>query len=168
MDAKPMQAVYDYNRWANARTLAASSKLTVDELTRDLGSSYRSVRDTIAHILSAEWIWLMRWNGSSPKALLSPADFPSVAALRTRWAEVEVGQRKFLDEVTDDSLARPLAYVNTKGQRWQYPLWQVLLHVINHSTYHRGQVTTMLRQLGAEPVATDFLVFYDLGGKIPG
>ncbi len=168
MDARRIQELYGYNRWANGRALAAASRLTAEQLMKDVGSSFRSVRDTLAHILGAEWIWLMRWNSTSPRALLSPTEFPSVAALEARWAEVETGQRQFLDSLTDESLTQPLAYVNTKGQRWQYPLWQTLVHAVNHSTYHRGQVTTMLRQLGAEPVATDFLVCYDVGGKIPG
>ena len=162
MDVKPIQALYDYNRWANARILAAAAKLTLDQFTQDLGSSYRSVRDTLTHLLSSEWIWLMRWRGTSPKEMLSPSDFPTVALLRKRWAEVESEQTAFLSRLTPESVERPVAYLNTKGERWQYPLWQILLHVVNHATYHRGQVTTMLRQLGAEPVATDFLVFYDL------
>lgn len=162
MDVKRIQELYEYNRWANARTLDAASKLTADEFTKDLRSSYRSVRDTLTHVMSAEWIWLMRWKGISPKAMLAPSDFPTISLLRARWAEVEREQAEFVSSVTDKDLDTMIAYVNMKGERWTYPLWQMMHHVVNHSTYHRGQVTTMLRQLGAEPVATDFLVFYDM------
>jgi len=61
--------------------------------------------------------------------------------------------------VTEESLEKIVGSVNTKGQPFQYALWKMMVHVVNRSTYHRGQVITMLRQLGAEPVATDFLVF---------
>ena len=77
MNKQDIQILYDYNRWANARTLDASAKLTQEQFTRDLSGSHRSVRDTLTHILAAEWVWLMRWRGVSPKALFDPCDFPT-------------------------------------------------------------------------------------------
>ena len=161
MNKQDVQILYDYNRWANARTLDAASALTAEQFTRDMSSSHASVRDTLAHILAAEMIWLKRWNGMSPRALLGAADFPHLPALRAGWAEVEREQSDFIARLTDESLARVIAYTNTKGEEWKYPLWQMLQHVVNHSSYHRGQVAAMLRQLGAEPAPTDFLVFFD-------
>jgi uncharacterized damage-inducible protein DinB len=104
----------------------------------------------------------MRWKGISSKALFDPVDYPNLDALRTKWAEVERELATFVDRVTSDALDRVIAYVNTKGEEWRYPLWQMMHHVVNHSSYHRGQVATMLRQLGAEPKPTDFLVFFDV------
>ncbi|MGH7673924.1 MAG: DinB family protein [Gemmatimonadales bacterium] len=157
-----VRELYAYNRWANDQVLRAVERLTPEQLLRDTGSSFSSIRDTLAHILGAEWIWLERWLGRSPRALLAAADFPTAAALRDRWAMVEAGQQAFLAGLQDDRLPQRVAYINTKGQRWEYALWQMLVHVVNHSTYHRGQVTTMLRQLGAAPAATDLLNFYDV------
>jgi uncharacterized damage-inducible protein DinB len=74
---------------------------------------------------------------------------------------VETEQRTFLEAVTDERLRTVVSYLNLQGQRWEYPLWRQMLHVVNHSTYHRGQLTTMLRQLGAQPAPTDLLVFDD-------
>jgi uncharacterized damage-inducible protein DinB len=71
------------------------------------------------------------------------------------------GTAQFIEAVTAERLTTVVAYVNLQGQTWRYPLWRQMYHVVNHSTYHRGQLTTMLRQLGAAPVATDFLVFHD-------
>ncbi|MFQ5797682.1 MAG: DinB family protein [Bacteroidota bacterium] len=156
-----IKALYEYNWWANARILDAASRLTPEKFTKDLRSSYPSVRDTLVHVMSAEWIWLKRWKGTSPKAMMAPSDFPTISLLRPRWAEVEHEQAEFVRSITGESLKTIIAYVNTEGETWRYPLWQTMQHVVNHSTYHRGQVTTMLRQLGAEPLATDFLVFYD-------
>jgi len=161
MDASTIKTLYEYNRWANARILAAVEKLTAEQLSRDLHSSHHSVRETLVHLLSAEWIWLMRWLGTSPKKMLVPAEFTTLAALRARWDAVEREQADFVSRVTDESLRQEIRYVNTRGETYTYLLWQMMQHVANHSTFHRGQVVAMLRQLGAVPSETDFLVFYD-------
>ena len=162
MNKQDVEYLYEYNRWANARLLDAASKLTPEQYSRDLQSSHRSVRDTLAHILAAEWIWLERWKGVSPNALLMPSEFPTVESLETRWAVVEGDYTEFIKGVTDGSLATVIAYTNTRGEEYAYPLGQMLQHVMNHSSYHRGQVTTMLRQLGAEVNPVDLLVFMDV------
>lgn len=161
IDVPVIRELYQYNRWANNRLLEAVAPLKADEFTRNLGSSYPSLRDTLVHIVWAEWVWLQRWNGSSPRAAFQPVDFPDLNAVRARWSELEAGQLGFLETVTPERLLAVVSYVNLKGQTWQYPLWRQMYHVVNHSTYHRGQVTTMLRQLGAQSVATDFLVYDD-------
>ena len=165
MNQSDIQLLYEYNRWANARILDVVSRLSAEQFTADFSSSFRSVRDTVTHILSAEWIWLRRWKGASPTAMLHPADFPDLVALRAKWAEVEKEQMDFVEQLTDESLVSLLAYTNTKGERWEYPLGQMMQHVVNHSSYHRGQIISFLRQLGAEAVATDFLVFIDIKAK---
>lgn len=153
--------LYDYNRWANARTLRACETLPAEELVRPLGSSFSSVRDTLTHLLGAEWIWLERWQGRSPSALPPPEDYPSVESLRRGWAPIEEAQRSFLAGLTEARLTSVVAYVNTKGETWRYPLREMLVHVVNHASYHRGQVATMLRQLGRTPLPTDYLLYLD-------
>ncbi len=161
MDLNYIHELYDYNRWANHRTLAAASRLDAEALLRPMGNSFSSLRDTLAHILGAEWIWLERWQGRFPRALLEPASFPDIQALELRWKPVEQDQARFIQALTSQRLEEDLAYINRTGQRFSYPLWQQMVHVVNHSSYHRGQVTTLLRQLGAEAVSTDFLEYYD-------
>lgn len=161
MDKKDIRFLYDYNRWANGRMIEAASKLSPEQFTGDLQSSHRSVRDTMAHILAAEWIWLERWKGTSPKALLDPAEFPTVESVEKMLNDVENGCEEFIDGLTEEALAEVITYTNTRGEQWSYPLVQMLQHVVNHSTYHRGQVTTMLRQLGAEAFPVDLLNFMD-------
>lgn len=166
MNKNDIRLLCEYNSWANARVLKAASALTREQFMRDLRESHRSVRDTLVHIMSGEWIWLRRWKETSPKAMLDPAEFSSLDLVKTQWSQIEREQAEFVEGVTDRSLKKVITYVNTSGETWRYPLAQMMQHLVNHSSYHRGQVSLMLRQLGAEPVPTDFLVFFDVGGLV--
>jgi uncharacterized damage-inducible protein DinB len=161
IDLATVQELFRYNRWANGRVFERLGTLPKEDFTRDLGNSYPSLRDTALHIIWAEWIWLERWKGTSPQLVFQVRDFPTVAALETKWSEVERGQRTFLDTLPAERLREVVPYVNLQGHTWRYPLWRQMVHVVNHSTYHRGQLTTMLRQVKAQVVATDFLIFHD-------
>jgi uncharacterized damage-inducible protein DinB len=161
VDLATIHALYRYNSWAHEEVLAAVSKLAPADFTRDLKSSHGSVRDTFTHIVWSEWIWLQRWRGASPTPVFAPADYPTVESIRQRMQAVAADRSSFLGHLSPEQLIRVHEYTNLKGERWRYPLWQQLYHVVNHSTYHRGQVVTMLRRLGATPPSTDFLVYYD-------
>jgi len=161
MTADDIRSLYQYNRWANHRITSACRPLDTEALTRNLGNSFGSVRDTLVHTLWAEWIWLERWQERSPKQPAAFHDFPDVAAIEKRWDEIERGQQSFIAATTDALLAKRIAYENLSNQRWEYSLGQMMQHVANHSTYHRGQVVTMLRQLGAKAVSTDLLLYVD-------
>jgi len=160
MEIHDFRTLYDYDSWANRRILEACAPLTAEQFTRDLGSSFRSVRDTLVHILGAEWVWLERWQDHVPEGLPTVADFPDLEAVRRRWAEVERDLRNFVYAQTPETLKRVIQFQTKAGFSINQPLWQCLQHVANHSTYHRGQVTAMLRQLGAKPVSTDLIGFY--------
>jgi uncharacterized damage-inducible protein DinB len=161
MTLEEIRTLYSFNRWANARVLDAAGRLGPEEFARDLGSSYGSVRSTLVHVAWAEWVWLRRWLGESPRTRWDEAEFPTLEALRARWSEVEREQWAFVAGLGADALDEVIAYVNARGEEWRYPLWQMLLHVVNHGTYHRGQTVTLLRQLGAQPPLTDFLYYID-------
>ncbi len=163
MDLATIGALYRYNSWANDQVLEAASRVRGADFIRDLKSSYGSLRDTLTHLVWAEWIWLQRWKGVSPALVFSPSDFPTVESLRERLHAVAAERSAFLGDLASERLLQPVEYRNIKGEVWRYPLWQQLYHVVNHSTYHRGQAATMLRQLGATPTATDLLVYYDEG-----
>jgi uncharacterized damage-inducible protein DinB len=161
IDVTAIQEIYRYNGWANRRVFEAVSSLTPKEFSSDLGSSYPSVRDTLTHIVWAEWLWLQRWTGSSPQIVFKSTDFPHLNALKSKWLEVETEQLAFIEAVTAERLLAVVQYLNLQGKIWQYPLWRQMYHLVNHSSYHRGQVSAMLRQLAARPIPTDFLVFHD-------
>lgn len=160
MSPEEVRQLYEYNSWANRRSLSAAEKLSTEEFTRPMASSFSSVRDTLAHIYGAEWIWLERFHGRSPSALPNTSQFPDVQNLRDAWDEL--GQRllAFVEGVTQADLDRILEYKTLRFGVYTNPLWLSMLHVINHGTYHRGQVTTLLRQLGAQPILLDLMHFY--------
>jgi uncharacterized damage-inducible protein DinB len=162
MNTQDILLQFEYNRWANARLLEAAASLTNDQFNRDLSSSYSSIRDTMTHLLSAEEIWLMRWKGLSPTEGLDPSSFPDVRSLKVRWAEVEIDQWNFLSKISDESLEEVVEYQNFKNEIWEYPLWAMIYEMVNHATYHRGQVVAMMRQVGAKPTQLDFLHFVDM------
>ena len=155
-----VRLLYDYTRWADARMLDAVSSLSPEQWTKDLGSSLKSARDTVVHIASAQWIWFTRWKGESPTAMWTSADYPTQGSIRERWQSLSAQVASFVAQQSEESLKQPLPYKNLKGQPMTYPLGHLMLHVVNHSTYHRGQVTTLMRQLGAQPVSTDLVLYY--------
>lgn len=162
------RTLYDDNRWANRRVLAAAGTLDVAQFVEDRGNSFGSVRDTLAHIFGAEWVWLRRWQGNSPGAYPPAGEFESAAPFEERWEDLDRERDAFLASLTEEALDRVVSYDNVQGERWRYPLRSMLQHVANHSTYHRGQVVTLLRQLGARVSSTDLLLYFDERGDTRG
>lgn len=152
--------LYVFNQWATTRTLGATAALSDDELRRDLKNSYPSVRDTLLHIMASEWVWLTRWQGTSPAAQPAAwADFGH-AQIEREWRSLQSAQLAFIDLLSEADMDRAIQYTNFRGETFTQPIWQLLRHVVNHSSYHRGQITTMLRQLGHAAVATDLVLYY--------
>jgi uncharacterized damage-inducible protein DinB len=161
MNSQDLETMLDYHYWARDRLLDAVATLTADQYTRDLGSSFKSVRETVTHIYAAEWAWYERWQGRSPTALVPADQFPDLAALRRSWADHEIKMRDFVAGLGEQGTARIIDYKLLSGHTGASPVWQMLQHVVNHASYHRGQVTTMLRQMGAPPAKPmDMIAFY--------
>jgi len=160
MNVEHFRLLYDYNSWANHRTLDACTALSPEQFSRDMGSSFRSVRDTLVHLMLVEWLWLERWHGRSPNSFAPAADFPTLDSVRARWAEIDRDLMDFIASLTAEDVQRVVHHTTTAGVPQAAPLWQMLQHLLNHGTYHRGQVTTLLRQLGAKAIGTDLITFY--------
>lgn len=165
MTLDEIRTLYAYNRWATRRLLEAAGRLSPAAFTRDLGTSHGSVRGTLVHTLWSEWVWLQRWRGTSPKQVFLEDRFPDVGAIASHWDDLDRDRDDLIAQLTDEGLLARIAYDNLRGQRWEYPLVHMMQHVVNHSSYHRGQVVTLLRQLDQTPPATDFLVFFDDAGR---
>jgi uncharacterized damage-inducible protein DinB len=158
-----LNELFDYNYWARDRQLQACAGLTEEQFLRPLGNSFPSLRDTLTHLLAVEFLWLERWRGRSPRILLAPEEFPTLAALSLRWQTVQHEMKEYLAGLNEEALECPLTIISTRGQEWTYPLGRMILHLLHHQSYHRGQVTALLRQLGAQPPKVDFLDAHDAG-----
>ena len=152
--------LYAYSAWANARILNTAQQLHAEQYTTE-SEGCGSIRDALVHTASVQWLWLERWRGNSPRAQWDPADFPDVAALRTRWNEVEDATSAYLAALREPDLVRDVSYVNFQGETWAYPLWQQLLHQVNHATQHRSEAALLLTRLGYSPGWLDLLVYVD-------
>ena len=160
MTPQEMLVLYEFNAWANRRILGAVAAVKQEEFLRPMGSSFGSLRDTAAHIYGAEWVWLERFQGRSPASLPDTTQFKDVASLRERWNEHEARLLGFVRGLTQSDIERVFEYKTLKFGVYSNPLWQSMQHLVNHGSYHRGQVTTLLRQLGAQPILTDLMHFY--------
>jgi uncharacterized damage-inducible protein DinB len=157
-----IRSLYRYNDWANGRLLDTSARLRREQLLGGGGASFDSVRDTLVHTMDAQWVYLERWHGRSPRASFAAADFPDLATIRARWAAIERDTQAFVAALTDADLARVVEYTNMQGERWAYPLWQQMIHQVNHATQHRSEAAVMLTKLGCSPGGLDLLYFVDV------
>ena len=166
MTVEEIRTLLVYNAWANRRLLAAARPLSAGEFTRDLQSSHSSVRGTLVHLIGGHWVWLRLWLGEGTTeivarcgALWDPQNFPDVTSLEAAHDEIDLEQTAFIDSVTDERLNTPMRFQSFQGEERELSLSQMIQHVVNHSTYHRGQVVTLLRQHGQVPPGTDLSTF---------
>lgn len=179
MDLTDVRTLYAYNRWANQRMFAELEKLSQEQLAATRESSFPSIWETVFHIIGGEWLWLRRWTGASPRASVAkpslsaacwdgftPSDAPRIQQLRDlsplrRFAEsIERERQGFLNKLTDDVLHAHLHFTDMSGTSYSEPLVEVMQHLVNHGSFHRGQVTTLLRQAGFKPVPLDTVYFF--------
>jgi uncharacterized damage-inducible protein DinB len=160
MNVQEIRELFTYTEWANARILECARGLSEEQFTREIASSYPSIRGTLAHIVMAEWVWLRRWKGESPTAWPEWADLSSFDNVVEHLRAIEDERRELLDGLSEEVLQGELAYRSIKGDPFTTRLVHQMQHVANHSTYHRGQLTTMIRQVGAVPPATDMIVWF--------
>jgi uncharacterized damage-inducible protein DinB len=163
MNLDMVEELLRYNTWANRRLFDAVVRLDSGKFTRNVGGSYPSIQSTLTHIVWVEWLWVERWQGHSPKEIFAPQDFPAASDLASRWSQIQAAQETFVRSLGPEDLQRVIRYTNRAGEVREYALWRMLYHLFNHSTYHRGQVTNMLRLLDAQPASTDFLDWWDEG-----
>ena len=161
MHLQDIHDLYEFNYWANHRILQLLEQLPAEQYAREMGSSHGGTHGTLVHAMGAEEIWLQRWKGNSPGTMYTASEFPGLEAVSNRWEMVEMEMMGFCHMLkTDDDILKVISYKDMKGNAYSQPLYQMMQHLVNHSTYHRGQIITLLRQLGAKPVGTDLITFY--------
>ena len=160
MTLAEIRTLFEYDAWATDRTLESVSSLSEPRYLENLKSSHGGIHGTLVHLYSANWLWLQRWKGTSPAAHISVDEIPSRDLLKARWKGLRGELDHHLAGLTDARLVAPFPYKDLKGNAQSEPLVHQMQHVINHATYHRGQVVTMVRQLGGKPNGTDMIAFF--------
>lgn len=148
-----------YTIWADRTVLAELGSVRPDDLSRETGTSFGSVLGTMAHILGSEQLWLSRFLGIPLGHAPSVEDFPTLEALAASYEDFWPQLEFFLASLAEEQLDRDFTWTNLAGEAHTAPFRQVLLHFVNHATYHRGQVVSLLRQLGYIPPHTDLVYF---------
>lgn len=152
--------LFDYNAWANRIIFDAVAQLPEDQYFRDLKSSYGGVHGTLCHIVWAEQLWLHRWQGKPNPAIPQGTDLRALAEARSRWEAVEAERGSFVAGLNERRLDETRIVKPSSGGEYVHTFRQMFRHFINHSSYHRGQIVTFLRQLGSKPPSTDLILYY--------
>ena len=161
MNKQDILVLYRYNQWANARIMNQAATVEPEPFLAPASFPHGGLRDTLVHMLSAEWIWRKRWEGTSPTRVLKPEEFPTFESLRARWTEEENQLMHFVDRITDEKLNGTFDYTNTSGKPFTRVLWQAMAHVVNHGTQHRAEAAALLTDLGHSPGDIDLIYFLD-------
>jgi uncharacterized damage-inducible protein DinB len=140
---------FEYNAWATPRVIASIESLTGDN---------RDALRPLAHMLTAEKVWLMRLNGEDTQSINLAPEF-SLEECRELEAENSDGFARYFTRLSEEVLHSVLTYKNSKGAEFQTPVLDVLTHVAFHGAYHRGQVASAVRRLGGAPQNTDYITF---------
>jgi len=147
-----------YTNWATNRIVTAAAALTPEELTRDFGSADKSVLGTLAHVYAADRVWLGRIEGAPPMRFIDPDVDVKLTVLQHDWPALLTRWQSWVDSLQDAASAA--AYTDLQGNPHTTPLWQIVLHVVNHATHHRGQAAAMIRAMGHSPPQLDLIRFY--------
>ncbi|HXQ28233.1 MAG TPA: DinB family protein [Gemmatimonadales bacterium] len=160
MNVSDVRELFQFNAWANRRMFDALAALPTEQYRQDLKSSFGNIHGTLAHLVGAEKVWFARWQGQQPTALLKGDDVGSLQELRAMWEELDAERRQYLGGLTDALLGSTVVVRPTGGgKEYLHTLQQTIQHTVDHSSYHRGQIVTQLRQLGIKPPSTVFIGF---------
>jgi uncharacterized damage-inducible protein DinB len=165
LQKEDLARLFEYTVWANHRILRPVATISVADFKKDMGSSHGGLRGTLTHMVDSELLWLDRWKGVSSRNVIDESEFEDVVALRDRWTLVEKHRETWFKALRPSAVGETVQYKSRDGRSHEAPLFQLVQHVVNHASYHRGQLTSLLRKIGAKPVATD-LVLWDREAKV--
>jgi len=160
MNVADVKESFTYNAWANARVFAALAALPTEQYHQDLKSSFGSIHGTVCHIVWAEQLWLSRWLGKPAPAVAQGKDLPGLSEARARWDAMEAERAAFLAGFPEARMSDTVTVQTSSGGAFQHSFREMFLHAVDHSSYHRGQIITMLRQLGVKPPSAGLIGFY--------
>jgi uncharacterized damage-inducible protein DinB len=149
----------EYSLWATQHVVAFAAKLDEEALALDRGNSFGGILSTLTHIFGADRLWYSRFRGDSLNTLSLPGESLTMQSLATQWPPLLNEFAAWVRSHSPEYLAAPLPWTNLRGEAKSEKRYKLLLHIVNHATYHRGQVVTMVRQAGGDVLSTD-LLFY--------
>lgn len=149
----------DYSAWASRRLVEAAAQLTGEELNRDFQTADRGVLGTLVHIFAADRLWLSRLAGTPHPGFVTEAD-RSLSVLQHDWPVLHERWREWVRGLSDEQTLAVISYTDMQGRPWSHSLWKLVLHVVNHATHHRGQVSGFMRSLGHPPPPIDLIHYY--------
>jgi len=159
VSADLVRAHLGYTAWASASSVEAAGKLSQDELTRDFGTADKSVLGTLVHVFGADRVWLARLKKEPANRFLTDGDH-RLEVLRDDWPALYQRWKDWAAALTDDTAQEVVSYHDMRGNAWKQPAGQLVLHVVNHGTHHRGQVSGFLRAMGHTPPKLDLVTYY--------
>jgi uncharacterized damage-inducible protein DinB len=149
-----------YHEWATGQILEETVPLPSEQLVKPLGGSFGSVYETLVHLYQADCIWRDRLMGR-PTGQLTDYEAPGCTYdLQKAWTDMLAEMVAWAERLTEEDWHGEMSYKTLRGVAYETPRWQMILHVVNHGTHHRGQITNMLRQLGIKPRNLDLIAFY--------
>jgi uncharacterized damage-inducible protein DinB len=166
MTLQEIKMLHAYTAWANNRIFDALAEVPPELYQKDLKSSHGSIHGTLLHMVGAERRWLARWNGIPDQNLPAMPGVSTLQDLRKIWESNGYELAKFLATMTDKKLQDPFTMTTVSGETFTHSFAQGFQHLMDHSTFHRGQVVTMMRQLGVKPPGTGMIGFFREVGKL--
>jgi uncharacterized damage-inducible protein DinB len=159
MDKATLDRQLAYTAWATNRLLKAVATLPAEQLTHNFKTADGNIIGTLAHIFAADRLWLDRVQGRRRTTFIEECD-RDLVLLQGEWPALFAEWRRWIAGYSEDRLNDPIAYLDLSGNPYQSPPWEIILHVVNHGTHHRGQVSGFLRALGHTPPPLDLIRFY--------
>ncbi len=168
MTPQEIRTLFAYNAWATSRIFEALKDMPEEKYAIDLKAGHGGIQSTMTHLVAAEKIWLSRLTGNPETVMLSEKDAPSLRALKAIWEDVAERTARFVAELDDKKLSSTFEMSTTRGKKYTHVYQDALQHLVNHSTYHRGQIAVLMRQVGAQPVGTDLIAYYRVTAQPEG
>ena len=160
MTLHEIKLLHAFNAWDTNRIFDAVGALPADDVLKDMKSSHQGIHGTLFHIVAGEKIWLSRWVGNPDARLMAASEAPSLADVKAVWEKAGFDMAKFLGSMSDKKLHETFTMTTSTGQTYTHLYWQAIQHLVDHSSYHRGQIITLMRQLGHTPPSTGLIAFY--------
>jgi uncharacterized damage-inducible protein DinB len=156
----------EFLRWGDQQSLIAARSVRDPDYYKDQQISQGSLHKMLVHCMAVQWLWLCRFRGESPKRLEDSAEVPTRMDLEQRWPLVHAALIDFIGRQTQNQLNNPVSYHDTRGELHTLPLREMVLHLIDHGSYHRGQINTLIKRAGGTPIAISYRLWAGERAKV--